>query len=528
VAHLVDVFREVRRVLRPDGLCFVNISDSYAGSGKGPTGHNGIGDQNQRQGFTNQASRGRPKSLHLVPERLAIALADDGWIVRSRIAWIKKAPMPESVRDRPTSAWEHIWMLAKGQRYYWDSVAVAEKSLDHDAMREVQYSHGNEDLHDLFTDAPIDSVLSKQERAESRGDVQAMRGCPHQGMAQDTIGRGVSLAGNTEVQRQPGGQDEEGKLSGLRSESGISAQVRSEREGQSGCSSIPSDREVPRESSTLLPREPRQGSAAPLAPDAEGPRVPIEGRTQAPLAPGQPIDAISSGLANDSGSLRACLCLLRTDGIGPDERSHPATVDGRPARAGEHPPSMPKLQLEEEQSASGTRNPRNYLLLGPEPYKNAHFATFPTAIPDFAIRASTSERGACASCGAPWARVVERTRGPIAEHFNPKNEAKLAAGLHSRKTGLRQPGWRNAPNASTETMGWTPTCRCQTDAPPVPCVVLDPFSGAGTSVMVAKRLGRRGIGLELNGEYANLSKIRILGDSPLFNGAFDWGEEAVG
>lgn len=126
VAHLVEVFCEVRRVLRDDGVCFLNIGDSYAGSGKGPTGQNGIGDQAARQGFTDLPSGGRPKSLLLVPERLALALADDGWIIRSRIAWCKKAPMPESVRDRPTSAWEHIWMLAKSGRYFWDQEAVKE------------------------------------------------------------------------------------------------------------------------------------------------------------------------------------------------------------------------------------------------------------------------------------------------------------------------------------------------------------------------------------------------------------------
>lgn len=143
VAHLVEVFREVKRVLRPDGVCWLNIGDSYAGSGKGPTGCNGSGNQTRRQGFRagnpdknhgnsnpdglGSVTGSRPKSLLLVPERLAIALSDDGWIIRSRIAWCKAAPMPESVRDRPTSAWEHVWLLSKSGRYYWDADAVREK-----------------------------------------------------------------------------------------------------------------------------------------------------------------------------------------------------------------------------------------------------------------------------------------------------------------------------------------------------------------------------------------------------------------
>lgn len=130
IAHLVEVCREVRRVMRDDAVFFLNMGDSYGGSGKGPTGKNGLGDQSKRQGFHDQQSAGRPKSLALVPERLAIALSDDGWIVRSRIAWCKAAPMPESVRDRPSTAWEHIFMLTKQAKYFWDAEAVREPNTE--------------------------------------------------------------------------------------------------------------------------------------------------------------------------------------------------------------------------------------------------------------------------------------------------------------------------------------------------------------------------------------------------------------
>lgn len=126
VSHLVEVFAAVRRVLHPTGLLVVNLGDSYAGSGKGPTGHNGLGDQAQRQGFVNQRNGGTvpAKSLYLIPERFAIAMSDDGWIVRSRLAGVKIAPMPESCRDRPTSAWEHVYLFSKQQRYFWDQESV--------------------------------------------------------------------------------------------------------------------------------------------------------------------------------------------------------------------------------------------------------------------------------------------------------------------------------------------------------------------------------------------------------------------
>lgn len=136
---LYAVFDEVRRVLRDDGVVFVNLGDSYAGSGKGPTGATGYGDQVRRQGFVNAKTEyGRAKSLLLIPERFAIGMADRGWIVRSQIVWAKKSAMPESVRDRPTSAWEPIWMFTKQARYFWDQDAVREPLAESSVARLAQ------------------------------------------------------------------------------------------------------------------------------------------------------------------------------------------------------------------------------------------------------------------------------------------------------------------------------------------------------------------------------------------------------
>ncbi len=131
VQHVVEVCREIKRVLRPDGTFWLNIGDSYAG---GSGCHKGGSDkQNSNEGATNdfipnKSGNGlKPKDLVLIPERLALALQADGWWVRSRICWNKPNPMPESVTDRPTDSWEHIWMLTKSARYYFDMEAVKEK-----------------------------------------------------------------------------------------------------------------------------------------------------------------------------------------------------------------------------------------------------------------------------------------------------------------------------------------------------------------------------------------------------------------
>jgi hypothetical protein len=134
------------------------------------------------------------------------------------------------------------------------------------------------------------------------------------------------------------------------------------------------------------------------------------------------------------------------------------------------------------------RNMRDVLEWRPAPFPGAHFAVWPEAIPEKLIRAATSERGCCPKCGAPWVRVVERTAMVIDRSNNHPPE------LRTRTSGtMLEP-----PTAVT--LGFQPSCTCpQHD--PVPCVVLDPFSGSGTTAKVAVRLGRRAIGVDIAGEY---------------------------
>lgn len=134
IEHMVAVFREVRRVLRKDTTCWANIGDSYAASG----GHSGQGSTSRRIGRSNvnEQNRGstnipngyKPKDLLGIPWMLAFALRDDGWWLRSEITWAKKAPMPESVTDRPTCATEKVFLLTKSARYFYDAEAVKEDS----------------------------------------------------------------------------------------------------------------------------------------------------------------------------------------------------------------------------------------------------------------------------------------------------------------------------------------------------------------------------------------------------------------
>ena len=129
VARMVDVFREVRRVLRDDGTVWLNLGDCYSGAGY--SNHANTGGATRAQGGkqTHQCGSGlKPKNLVGIPWRVAFALQADGWYLRSDIIWHKPNPMPESVTDRPTKAHEYVFLLSKSARYFYDAKAIAEQA----------------------------------------------------------------------------------------------------------------------------------------------------------------------------------------------------------------------------------------------------------------------------------------------------------------------------------------------------------------------------------------------------------------
>lgn len=135
VTALVEVFREVRRVLRDDGTLWVNLGDSYASAWAMPGGRRNVAGQGslengKRENRPNRLVDGlKEKDLIGIPWRVAFALHADGWYLRQDIIWHKPNPMPESVRDRCTKSHEYIFMLSKSPRYYFDADAIKEPAV---------------------------------------------------------------------------------------------------------------------------------------------------------------------------------------------------------------------------------------------------------------------------------------------------------------------------------------------------------------------------------------------------------------
>lgn len=355
--HMIMVCREIRRVLRSDGTFWLNVGDSYAGSWGAQSRRVSESDDSswhssQIKNHPKRASNTgtirdaglKPKDLMMMPARLAIRLQEDGWYLRSDICWSKAAPMPESVRDRPTSAHEHIFLLTKSPRYFYDAEAVKEPAsyLQPNAPDAIKSPYGQG-----FT-------------RRAKGNAKTFRG---------------------------GG-------------------------------------------------------------------------------------AYTAGQSFDNS----------------------ATV-GRQSRG-----NAPNESL--------TRNMRDVWHLGPEPYPEAHFATFVTEIPRRAILAGTSEKGVCSSCGAPRVRIFGERH-----QVNGRGAGNGFARDHRLSVDGRGDETAWIPK-SQETIGWQPTCACNVEI--APATILDPFGGSGTTGLVADRLGRDAILIELNGDYTAMAKRRIEKDGGLF------------
>lgn len=158
--------------------------------------------------------------------------------------------------------------------------------------------------------------------------------------------------------------------------------------------------------------------------------------------------------------------------------------------------------------ASEDRNLWNYWLIGSEGFKGAHFAVFPSEIPRRCISLGSSLKGCCPNCSAPWRRIVERSR----KATRPARETKLE-GHDDAEVGHRD---KQRHVTTRTTLGWEPACECDVHGEPDMCRVIDPFSGSGTTVLTALRMGRRALGLELSEKYAGISRTRIAESIGLF------------
>lgn len=178
IERLANIFDEVKRILKKDGTLWLNIGDSYAGSGKGPMT---ISQNGKNKDVFNMENRIyevpkkwngiKPKDLIGIPWMLAFALRARGWYLRSDIIWHKLNCLPESVKDRPTKTYEHIFLLSKSPKYYYDYKAIQE-SLKQVSIE--RYKRGRSD-HSKYTGQQLQQNINRQHTDFSEFDQQYRR-----------------------------------------------------------------------------------------------------------------------------------------------------------------------------------------------------------------------------------------------------------------------------------------------------------------------------------------------------------------
>ncbi len=156
------------------------------------------------------------------------------------------------------------------------------------------------------------------------------------------------------------------------------------------------------------------------------------------------------------------------------------------------------------------RNRRTVWSIATQPYSGAHFATFPEALVEPCIKAGASGAGCCPECGAQFERVTEKQKPPewafnTARQSNDPNHKQSPLHRSGKASGSKMQKWLN--ENPTITTGFSPTCAHSHDA--TPCLVLDPFAGSGTVGLVARRLGRHFVGVDLSAEYLQLARQRL-------------------
>ena len=139
IEELVGVFRDLRRVLRPDGSAWLNLGDSYATARQNHTGGEQVGGAPEGDYATREEGALGRKNKMLVPHRVAIALQSDGWVVRNDVTWVKPNPMPSSVKDRLNTTTEQVFHLVPEPDYWYDLDAIRESHLEESIQHEEKY-----------------------------------------------------------------------------------------------------------------------------------------------------------------------------------------------------------------------------------------------------------------------------------------------------------------------------------------------------------------------------------------------------
>ena len=435
LANLLEVFREVARVLRPDGVLFLNLGDAYySGAGEGgsrgarpddpksPARDGSLDGPNRRfmPGFVSGDRLG-------IPERVVIALQEDGWIWRDTAIWTKPSPMPSSVH---------------GTRWVRHRIKIRSGAVPRHGI-ERGVGHVNEsdvggrrcqknDDHTDHRKAGINDCTQPPPRGREPWRLGANPDKPQQDHDGDRFSASALWQDCPGCpQCEPGG--------------GYVLSRGSWRTTQA------------HEYIYMLTRSMRYYA------DGEAVKTPL--REGALLRAGQ-----------NQGSPR---------------------WDGNRRRDSTQPPQT--IDISRMAPPSGANRRSVWDDIKPEPYPGDHYAVFPSGLPRICIQIGASDAGVCPECGAQWARVVNQRPSTMNVRVRDAKSGSLSgkSGFDTSATDEEIESYGPETGGESETVGWRPTCGCGFKTA-VPATVLDPFAGTATTCLAAQRLGRRSVGVELS------------------------------
>lgn len=482
IERLVAIFHDLKRVLKPHGSLYINLGDTYC-STKGACFNAGGGADSVRQTAFKRLTRrsnpnrmlkpdGRwlqPKQLLMIPARVATAMQDDGWLLRNDIIWYKPNGLPSSVKDRLANKYEHVFHFVKSRRYFYDLDAIR---VPQETLRVGASGLGRMRNHQVFN--------------------------PADGQASTALGRRAP-GGMVESSRN---QRRRGALRLLRSDGKNPGDVLGLRNKTADLKKLGSMRNPPEpgERSCFHPFGKNPGDT--IGVDRSLDRACVRHASNAAILRGTLAGKHADSHINSSG-FRAVLNTKR-------DREAAYRVIERLNVSSEEKRNLKSWWHDHACHSSGP-NPGDFWKISTRPFPEAHFAVYPE---DLCIRPilSSCPSEVCRACGVPRQKVIIGRR-PGAFNVRVRDEtlgrlsAKWGARVHATSEDAERYDEKTyGTRGSVRSAGWK-SCKCAVGFEPG--IVFDPFAGAGTTLVVANKLGRRWLGCELNPKYVKIAQRRI-------------------
>ncbi len=446
ISKMVEVGKELRRVLKPTGSYYINLGDSFWGGGMKRPGNDNpfqLETEKQRQ-FIKEKLGGKlkpdgkwlqPKQLLLIPSRVAIAMQEDGWTLRSDLVWIKNNPMPSPIKDRYNTSYEHVFFFTKDRKYYFDldAIRVPHSSKALPKKEDKIIVTLEEGLKNIKGWDNSKAKWSQSDDDHINKQFTDKHDMHYDGTGYHPLGRNpndILESNDNEIQQHI--QAVYKKYQSAQREIYIGSKYK-DKEGMQATSLTETLTTLRKIAKEYISEHQLNGLVA---------------------------EAILDYAHNNAGHPLG---------------KNPNDVYEQSKYLSKEQESSVRQGFTKDRDPADFRNPlgRNpcdVLHVNTQPTKDAHFATFPPTLLEVPMKASCPER-VCKKCGAPKVRITD---------FDESGK---------------------------KIVKWEDWCKC--DAGYEPGIVLDPFMGSGTTALLAKQMNRRFVGIELNPEYIEMAVKRL-------------------